>query len=30
MVFPDMLAKLEILRCPTVVKFARDQVKAFF
>ena len=30
MVFPDMLAKLEILRRPTFVKFARDQVEAFF
>ena len=30
MVFPDMLAELERSRHPTVVKFARDQVKAFF
>lgn len=30
MVFPDMLAELERLRRPTVVKFARDQVETFF
>ena len=30
MVFPDMLAELERLRRPTVVKFARDQAEAFF